>query len=373
MSKADQEWYKIRNEEDIPSPALLLFPDRIQSNIQGMLEMVGGDVNRLCPHIKTIKSEAIIRMMVDSGIKQFKCATVAEGETAIKAGAESVLLAIQPTTPTAKRWIKLARAHPDRKFGTIIDCKESIDSLGDLCKQHQVPLKLWIDLNIGMNRTGILPGENALKLAQQIRSTAHVAFEGIHAYDGHLHQSSIIERREACESWHAELQTFLGLLKRNGIDQVPVIAGGTPTFPMQAANPNFICSPGTTVLWDAGYASQYADLNFSWACVILARVISKPASDLLCLDLGHKAVGSEMPHPRMQCLNLKVDEWVSHSEEHLVIRSSDADQYPIGTTIYAIPTHVCPTVALHQQFHVVQEQQASDEWKIAARDRKLTS
>ena len=82
MSPANQPWYQIMNVEEIPSPALLLFPDRVQSNIQGMLDMVDGDTERLCPHVKTIKTEAIIRMMVRSGIKQFKCATIAEGETA---------------------------------------------------------------------------------------------------------------------------------------------------------------------------------------------------------------------------------------------------------------------------------------------------
>ena len=371
MSTAGQPWYQIINVEEIPSPALLLFPDRVESNIQGMLESVGGDAERLCPHVKTVKTEAIIRMMVRSGIKQFKCATIAEGETAIKAGAASVLLAIQPTACNAKRWINLAKAHPDRDFGTIIDCKESIESLSELSKQHRITLKLWIDLNIGMNRTGILPGEEAVKLGESIHSHVNVELGGIHAYDGHLHQSSIQERQEACEYWHSKLDAFVSLLKKNGFDRLPIIAGGTPTFPMQAANPEFICSPGTTVLWDAGYASQYADLDFSWACVVLARVISKPATDLLCLDLGHKAIASEMAPPRMICLNLKVDEWVSHSEEHLVIRSSDGHLFSVGDTVYAIPWHICPTVALHQHFHVVENRFAKEKWMIEARNRML--
>ncbi len=372
MSPANQPWYQIMNVEEIPSPALLLFPDRVQSNIQGMLDMVDGDTKRLCPHVKTTKTEAIIRMMVRSGIKQFKCATIAEGETAIKAGAASVLLAIQPTTSNAKRWINLAKAHPDRDFGTIVDCKESIKSLSELSKQHRITLKLWIDLNIGMNRTGILPGEGAVKLGEWIQSHVNVELGGIHAYDGHLHQSSIQERQEACECWHSKLNAFVRLLKKNGFDRLPIIAGGTPTFSMQAANAEFICSPGTTVLWDAGYASQYADLDFSWACVVLARVISKPAPDLLCLDLGHKAVASEMAPPRMNCLNLKVDEWVSHSEEHLVVRSSDAALFSVGDTVYAIPWHICPTVALHQHFHVVENKLAKEKWMIESRNRMLT-
>ncbi|HCP39307.1 MAG TPA: threonine aldolase, partial [Verrucomicrobiales bacterium] len=204
------------------------------------------------------------------------------------------------------------------------------------------------------------------------QSHGNVELGGIHAYDGHLHQSSIQERQEACECWHSKLGAFVSLLKKNGFDRLPIIAGGSPTFSMQAANPEFICSPGTTVLWDAGYASQYADLDFSWACVVLARVISKPAPDLLCLDLGHKAVASEMAPPRMNCLNLKVDEWVSHSEEHLVVRSSDASLFSVGDTVYAIPWHICPTVALHQHFHVVENSLAKEKWMIESRNRMLT-
>jgi D-serine deaminase-like pyridoxal phosphate-dependent protein len=372
MPAQNQDWFKIRNTEDISSPALLVYPDRVRSNIQRMLDTVGGDASRLCPHVKTIKTEALIGMMVLSGIKQFKCATIAEGEIAIKAGAASVLLAIQPTYPNAKRWLELAKAHPDRSFGTVIDCKETLDELSALSEQHSVPLRIWIDLNIGMNRTGIRPGPAAAELAQAIQSSSNLIFGGIHAYDGHLHQPSIAARQESCDAWHAELKTFINMLNHRGLKEVSIIAGGTPTFPMQAAKLDFICSPGTCVLWDAGYASHYSDLDFSWACVMLARVISKPSPDLLCLDLGHKAVASEMSHPRMQCLNVKVNEFVSHSEEHLVIRSSDANQFSIGDTIYAIPWHVCPTVALHQYLHVVENGQAIEQWEVAARNRMIT-
>ena len=370
MSPADQPWYQVMNVEEIPSPALLLFPDRVQSNIQGMLDMVDGDTKRLCPHVKTIKTEAIIRMMVSSGIRQFKCATVAEGEAAIKAGAESVLLAIQPTASHAKRWVGLAKAYPDLKFGTIVDCGDTVECLSELCQKYQSSLELWIDLNVGMDRTGIPPEATAVQLAERIQSDKNVELGGLHVYDGHLHQSAVEKRKEACALWHAKLDTFLKLLRKSGFDRIPIIAGGTPTFAMQAANPTFICSPGTTVLWDAGYASHFPDLNFSWACVVLSRVISKPAIDLLCLDLGHKAIASEMPHPRMQCLNLKIDEWVSHSEEHLVVRSSDAPLFSVGDNVYTIPWHICPTVALHQCFHVVENRLANKKWKIEARNRK---
>ena len=93
-----------------------------------------------------------------------------------------------------------------------------------------------------------------------------------------------------------------------------MIAGGTPTFPMHAEASDRICSPGTSVLWDAGYAEHFPDLAFEWACVLMGRVVSKPTPESLCLDLGHKSVASEMPHPRLHFLNLAVDAFLVHSE-----------------------------------------------------------
>src|SRR5207302_169959 len=81
-------------------------------------------------------------------------------------------------------------------------------------------------------------------------------------------------------------------------------AGGTPTFPIHARRADLECSPGTCVFWDASSASKLPDLSFLPAALVLTRVISKPAPDRLCLDLGHKALASEMPHPRVQFLNL---------------------------------------------------------------------
>ena len=336
-----------------------------------MLNTVEGNASRLCPHVKTIKTVELIRMMVDAGIIQFKCATVAEGEAAIQAGANFVLLAIQPTLPHAKRWVQLVKNYPDRNFGVLVDCMDVVKILSDLNKGHSSKLQLWIDLNVGMNRTGVQPSPEAIHLAEAIQSDPNLNFGGVHAYDGHLHQPSVVERTEACNAWHRELHEFVVSLDTEGMSKVPVIAGGTPTFPMQAAKSHLICSPGTCVLWDAGYASHYEDLDFLWSCVILGRVISKPAPDLLCLDLGHKAVASEMPHPRIQCLNLKVDEYVSHSEEHLVIRSSEADLFPVGAEVYAVPWHVCPTVALHQFLHVVEKNKTQKQWEVVARNRKI--
>jgi D-serine deaminase-like pyridoxal phosphate-dependent protein len=132
------------------------------------------------------------------------------------------------------------------------------------------------------------------------------------------------------------------------------------------------CSPGTCVFWDFGYGSKLPDLDFLPAALLLTRVISKPGPNLLCLDLGHKAVASENPHPRVQLLNLPEAKAVGHSEEHLVVETERAHEFAVGDCLYGNPWHICPTVALHGQAVVVRNGQVTERWRVAARERALT-
>jgi D-serine deaminase-like pyridoxal phosphate-dependent protein len=122
------------------------------------------------------------------------------------------------------------------------------------------------------------------------------------------------------------------------------------------------------VLWDAGYGQSFPDLDFLPAAVIAGRVISK-GENRICLDLGYKSIASEMPHPRLQILNLEHGEVLNHSEEHLVLSSAQAIDASPGDLVYALPTHICPTMALHEQVYVVREGLVMDVWKVVARKR----
>ena len=151
-----------------------------------------------------------------------------------------------------------------------------------------------------------------------------------------------------------------------------IIAGGSPTFPIHARRSGVELSPGTTVFWDAGYGTKLPDLPFEPAAFLITRVVSRPAPDCLCLDLGHKAVSAEMAPPRAVFPSLPDAEAVSHSEEHLVIRTARAAEFQIGDVLYAIPWHVCPTVALHQEAWLVREGKAVERWTVEARARRIT-
>ena len=369
--ESSTNWYALEEADPISSPALLVYPDRIDANLRLMIQMVGGDPSRLWPHVKTSKCQSIIERMVAHGIRRFKGATLAELEIAANAGASDLLLAMQPHASMAHRLLDLATAHDSVQTHTLVDCMPSLQMLDQLTQERHQSLTIWIDLDVGMHRTGIAPGPEVVSLLEALDHCPKLRFGGWHAYDGHLHQPSVSERQKACQQWVQSLESWWAGVPRLQDKPQPLIAGGTPTFPMHATRPDSICSPGTSVLWDAGYASHFPDLEFQWACVLMGRVVSKPAEGILCLDLGHKSVASEMPHPRLHCLNLRVDRFVGHSEEHLVVSSEEAHQKPVGAVIYAIPWHVCPTVALHQELYRVESHRASGKWPVEARQRRL--
>src|SRR5688572_3284276 len=149
-----ENWFEVENIAEVDSPGLLIYPDRVKENIR-ILKTFVDDVQRLRPHVKTNKSPDITRMLVQAGITKFKCATIAEAEMLAMNDAKDVLLAHQPVGPKIKKFGELVKKYPAVTFSCIADNAETLKALGNV--------SVYIDLNVGMNRTGIEP-EKALEL-----------------------------------------------------------------------------------------------------------------------------------------------------------------------------------------------------------------
>lgn len=367
-------WFEIANAAEVPSPALLVFTERVEANLREMLRIAGGP-GRLRPHIKTHKLPELIRRQVALGITKFKCATIAEAEMAAMNGAPDILLAYQPVGPHARRFVELVGSYPNERFSCLADDAEAIRTLARAraARPDDRPLEILLDLDVGQHRTGVKPGPEAVELARLIASSPGLKFAGLHAYDGHIHDPNPPERAVRCDAAFAPVLELKRALETTGIPVPVIVAGGSPTFPIHArrAETGLELSPGTTVFWDAGYATKLPDLDFLPAAVLLTRVVSKPAPNRLCLDLGHKAVASEMPHPRVVFLNLPEATAVMHSEEHLVVETPNAARFAVGDILYGLPWHVCPTVALHEEVFVVEAGRAASRWPVSARRRRL--
>ena len=365
------EWYELLNESQIDSPVLLVYPERIEKNIERMIN-IAGDPERLRPHVKTHKMAEIVKAQMHRGIRKFKCATIAEAEMLAQCDVPDVFLAYQPVGPKIQRLLTLIQTYPHTQFSALVDNPEVVRQISDLLSATDLTLPLYTDLDVGMHRTGIAPDNTALQLIRAIEETSGLQFAGLHLYDGHLGSVDPASRSALTDTIWENIHVLIDMIRSEGFQVPNIIAGGTPSFPYHAKRPNVELSPGTVLLWDYGIELTCPDLPFESAAVLLTRVVSKPANDTVCLDLGTKAVASEMPPPRAIFPRLPEAKVVMHNEEHLVLQSGHARELTVGQCLYAIPWHICPTVALHAEVGVVDQGHVKGTWAVVARARKLT-
>src|SRR3954462_7131894 len=147
-TSARTDWYRVSNVDDVASPALLVYPDRVEENIRRMVAIAGG-VDRLRPHMKTNKLPEVVRMHLAQGITKFKCATIAEAEMIAACGAPDVLLAYQPVGPNVDRLIELGRRFPETTFSAVADDEGAIRQLSESAARAGVTLNLFLDLDVG--------------------------------------------------------------------------------------------------------------------------------------------------------------------------------------------------------------------------------
>jgi D-serine deaminase-like pyridoxal phosphate-dependent protein len=364
--------YSIQAESQLLSPSLLIYRDLVLQNLGSMIRIARGP-ERLRPHVKTHKMAEIVRLAVRLGIRKHKCATIAEAEMVAAAGGGDVLLAYPLVGPNVTRFVRLIRGYPTTTFRAIVDHPDPARALSEAAEGLERPVPVLVDLEVGMGRTGIDPGDPAAELYGLIARLPNLTHDGLHAYDGHVNETDLAARRNSVLLVQQKTLSLRERLVKKGLPVPRIVFGGTPSFPIHAELdlPGVECSPGTIVLHDHGYATKYPDLPFTPAALLLTRVISRPRPGRICLDLGHKAVAADPAGPRVHLIDLAEPKFVGHSEEHLVVESPEADRFPVGSALLAIPTHICPTSALHRRVYVISGGRLVDEWDVTARDRVI--
>lgn len=343
------------------TPSLLIHRDRVEENIARMLA-AGGD--RLMPHVKTHKMDEVTRLMVEKGITRFKASTLAEAEMVARCGGAEVLVAQQLVGPKI-RWARaLAEKYPATLWSFLLDQLEVAAELSAVFAGREV--KVYLDLNNGMNRSGIVPGEGLARLIAAVEASPNLVLAGLHVYDGHITDPDLRSRTAKVDAAFAPLEKWIN-------PQWELICGGSPAFSVHLTHAERTLSPGTSVFWDWGYAEKYSEQPYACAAYVLTRVISKPAPGIVTVDLGHKAVGAENPislrvkfpdHPDLSLL--------SQSEEHGVLGTADWEKYKVGDLLTGIPYHVCPTVNLYDKAYVLYKGEYEGTWAIPARNRSIS-
>ena len=344
MSSPQLENYRLDGAQELTTPALLIYQDMIDANIEAALRMMNGDANRWRPHLKTAKLRYTMQRMVEWGIRTSKCATPRELETALQAGMEDVVVAFPVMGANAARVRKIAEANPDRRVSVLVEGPDQ------LAEWRDSTVGVFVDLNPGMNRTG-MPEDRYEEVEAFVREVleAGLYFRGLHHYDGQIKNSD----PSAAATAHHGYEQLLGLvehLKKKGIEVGEVITSGTPAMPHALSFAGFNdagfvhrVSPGTIVYNDRSSLKELPDYGFVPAVLVLSTVVSRPLADRVTCDAGHKAVSADAGVPTCEALGWPGLVGLKPSEEHLPIEVS-GETPARGELLYLLPTHVCPTV-----------------------------
>ncbi len=367
--------YRITDVEKVLTPALAIYPEIVDANIAATIRLLGDNPNRWRPHVKTAKLQFVMRRFVAHGVVNFKCATSLELATVCEAGAKDVLLAYPVVGANARRVCDIAAQFLQTCVSALIESEAQI------AVWTGSRIGLFIDVNPGMNRTGLEQTrvDEIVGLARAIQSVG-VEFRGLHYYDGHLAgQVDLPERERIAHQGYDQLMNLIVALEQNGMKVGEVITAGTPAFPCSISYQPFTtssfihrASPGTVVYNDCTSLAQLPEAyGYRPAAIVVSTVVSHPTGNRLTCDAGHKTVSADAGIPN--CFVIGHAELTPQhpSEEHLPIEIASASTKPaIGETLYLIPKHVCPTVNNFDHALIIEDGKIVGVEQVTARGRE---
>jgi D-serine deaminase-like pyridoxal phosphate-dependent protein len=352
--------YAIKSPEKIRTPRLVVFEERVDFNITRMENLVkevgpSKDISNICSHVKTHKSVWVTKKLLKAGITFFK-ASINEVEMLIEAGAKEIFVAY-PLLPADVKWlVNIVKAFSDVRFYVQVGHKAHVDYL--LSVEINRPWNYFIDVNVGMDRTGIY-AEEAFNFYRSIPESNRLNFIGLHAYDGHNHDDSLDHRDEIAADSMGRLVKATDQFLKNNIALKKNVVGGTPSFlhdlkflSNQKYDIETYFSPGTWTYFDTKYFGLMPD-TFQPAAFVLSQVMDKPSENRATLNAGHKRWGADQgPVELFSVAGMKAVNW---SEEHTVVTVPPNQHLKIGDYVLIAPRHVCTTVNLWDYFTIIDQ------------------
>jgi len=366
--------FGVSKTEDVLTPALLVYPEILASNISRTLDLLEGDADRWRVHVKTAKLDYTLRMLMERGVRNFKCATTLELLLACQGGAADVLLAYPVVGANARRVREIADSFPNVRISVLAENEEQVR------QWRGGPISVFLDINPGMNRTGVEQNrsDEIARLVHAVRD-AKLVFRGLHYYDGHYGGLEEPARTAAAHAGYDRLLEIVNEIERSGANVAEVITAGTPTFPCSLSYGGFRVksfihrlSPGTVVYNDATSLAQLpAELGYRPAVLMMTRVVSRPRADMISCDAGHKAESADAGVPTCLVLGHAELSPLSPSEEHLPMSIAEGAAAPnVGEILYLLPRHICPTVNNFDFAVIARNGQIESVEKVSARGRE---
>ena len=350
---------------EVDTPALLLDLDAFESNLRTLQQSVAGKGVRVRAHAKTHKCPEIGKRQIAAGAIGLCCQKVSEAEALVAGGIQDVLVSNEVVG--APKLARLAELSRHARLGVCVDNAQSLAEL----RASGAKVDVYVEIEVGMGRCGVPPGEPAANLAKQIGSSANLRFAGLQAYHGRAqHMRSVEERKGAIEFASRKVWETKELLEKNGLDCPIVTGAGSGTFMLEVESGAWNeIQPGSYIFMDADYARNEwaAPLpRFEHSLFVLTTAMSRPSDSLAIVDAGLKAssVDSGMPgvwqRPGLA--------YAKASDEHGWLQAGAGVQAPsLGEKILLVPGHCDPTVNLYDWYVCVRKGVVEALWPITAR------
>ena len=352
-----------RSFEKIPTPALVVDVPAMERNIRRMAEFFSDSACKLRPHFKAHKTPEVARRQLDGGsCTGLTCATVYEAEI-VSEFCQDILIANQVIGHDKAARVATLATTGDIKVA--IDSQIGLEQIAGAASDAGTTVGILIDVNVGLPRCGIEPGENALALARRTADTANVRLAGVMGYEGHVVGREEREKRESGARDSMEKLTMTArMIRDDGLPCELVSAGGTGTYDITGRIEEITeIQAGSYVLMDTAYAKL--DIPFEQALTVLGTVQSRTTPVLCVTDSGHKACTEDHGNPDVK--GVEGASVLFLSDEHATITlPADAEVTP-GDLIELWPSHIDPTINLHDEIHAVAEDGSVEVWPIAAR------
>ena len=360
--------------EEIDTPALVVDLDPYERNLDRMASALAGTPVRLRGHAKTHKCPVVALHQIARGAVGACCQKVSEAEAMLYGGVRNILVSNQIVgARKIARLVGLAKQAAPGDVAVCVDDPANARDLDEAAGAAGVRLPVLVEINIGMNRCGVEPGEPALALARHVAAQRSLRFAGLQAYHGRAqHIVELSKRRETMEVAIGHVRTTVDLLKRHGLGCETVSGAGTGTYRFEAESGVYTeIQAGSYPFMDADYKRvQGFPSEFENALFVLATVMSRAAPDRAVVDAGLKAlaVDSGLPVVRGRS-DIEVQRV---SDEHGLLRLGDpALPLRIGDRLWLIPGHCDPTINLYDWYVAVRGGRVEALWPITARGAVL--
>ncbi len=352
---------------ELDTPALLIDLPAMERNIARMAAFFADKKAKLRPHSKTHKCPTISHKQLAAGnAVGVTCAKLGEAETLAAAGIRDILIANQIVGPQKiARLVGLAH-HAD--VMVAVDDPVNVEQLSAAAVDAGVRLRVLVEVNIGMNRCGVEPGEPALELARKVAESKGLRFMGLQGYEGHLvMHPNLEERRQRTLAAMKSLVDTRRFIEGSGLEVAVVSGGGTGTHDITGTVDGVDeIQAGSYIFNDVRYRSVGA--RFDCALTVLATVISRPNPTLAITDAGHKVLTSEFGLPEL--VGIDGASLIGLSEEHgkVGFKTPNRELRP-GDRVEFIPSHGCTTINLFDHYHAIRDDRLEAVWEIAGRGK----